>query len=657
MIDIDSRLPRVAAPDAAPAPPAHLVARSPCAHGPASALRPCLAALLAALPRSASVLALAALFTAPPSLEAQESDRWDVAQPRDVGSEIDFVTDEGTSPRFDHTGERVFLNGSEAGERILFSVDRAGSRRLVHMRSEWATAFVPAPDGRSVAVLERYRIYVAPMPATGRTVTFAPDARGYPVQRVSDDSGFHVHWSADGERIYWSLGPTLYEQPLRLVFTFRREDGEEPAPPRAYRIGFRQASDRPSGTVALEGAGIVTMRGQEVIEDGTVLVRDNRIAAVGRRGEVPVPADARRIDVAGTTIVPGFIDAHAHGPTGSEGITPQTHWGYLANLAFGVTTLHDPSSGTEMVFTNAELIRAGELVGPRLFSTGTILYGGESPARAEVDDYTDALAHLRRMREVGAISVKSYVQPRRDVRQKLVHAARDLGMMNVPEGSATYFWNLTQILDGHTGIEHNIPVAPLYRDALELYAASRTGYTPTLVVNFGGPSGERYFYARDDVHKHERLLTFVPREVVVPQARRREIAPEADYHHIRVAGVARELAERGVTVQIGAHGQMQGLAAHWELWMLVQGGMTPHEALRSATLHGAHYLGMDADLGSIEAGKLADLVVLEGNPLDDIRNSETARYTMVNGRLFDARTLDQVWPEQRARGTLPWERE
>ncbi|MFW6202124.1 MAG: amidohydrolase family protein, partial [Gemmatimonadota bacterium] len=572
-----------------------------------------------------------------------------------------LVTEGGTSPRWDHTGERIYLNGFDGGSRTLFSVDRNGGDRVVHMESRWASEFVPAPDGRSVAVLERYRMYIAPLPATGRTVTFSPGTRAYPVQRLDDDSGFNLHWAPDGGAIHWTLGPTLHVQELERPFAFAADaegDGDEAAlvPPREIPIGFDHPSDRPSGAVALVGAQIVTMRGDEVIEDGTVVVRDNRIAAVGPRTTVDVPDDARVIDVAGNTIIPGLIDAHAHGSNGSAGITPETHWGYLTNLAFGVTTLHNPSSGTEMVFTNAEMIRAGELVGPRLYSTGTILYGGETGSRAEVDDYDDAVAHLRRMREVGAISVKSYIQPRRDSRQMLVRAAREAGLMIVPEGSATYFWNLTQILDGHTGIEHNIPVAPLYRDVLELYAASESGYTPTLVVNFGGPSGERWFYAREPIHDHERLLSFVPREVVVPNARRREIAPPEDYQHIRVAESAKDLVDRGVTVQIGAHGQMQGIAAHWELWMLEQGGMTPHEALRSATLHGARYLGMDDDLGSIEPGKLADLVVLERDPLADLRASEDVRYTMINGRLFDARTMNQLWPTERERGSLPWER-
>jgi len=391
-----------------------------------------------------------------------------------------------------------------------------------------------------------------------------------------------------------------------------------------------------------------------VLRDATIVVERNRITAVGPSAQVEVPAHARRIDVSGHTIIPGIVDVHAHVSTGSTGITPQTHWPYYANLAFGVTTLHDPSSNTEMVFSNAELIRAGKLVGPRLFSTGTILYGAEGPLRAEIQSYEDALAHLRRMKAVGAFTVKSYIQPRRDQRQQIVEAARELGMMVVPEGSSTFYWNITHVLDGHTGIEHNIPVAPLYRDVIEVIARSSSGYTPTLIVNFGGLSGEYYWYQHTNVWENERLLRFVPADEVVARSRRRVMAAEDDYFYQEVSRAAKAILDAGGRVQLGAHGQLDGLGAHWEMWMLAQGGMTPHEVLRAATLNGAAYLGMDRDLGSIEPGKLADLVVLEKNPLEDVRNSTSIRYVMVNGRLYDALTMDEVGGEPR--GRFPWER-
>ncbi|QOC21974.1 PD40 domain-containing protein [Wenzhouxiangella sp. AB-CW3] len=575
-----------------------------------------------------------------------------------TGGQPRLVTESGARPRFTESGERVYLNGFEEGDRTLFSVNRDGREPFVHMRSDQASDFIPSPDGRFVAVMERFRMYMAPMPSAGRVVTFSPGERAYPIQPVTDDSGFYLHWAPQGDRVYWALGPNLYEQPLAGVFDFLGDEDAgqaEIASARKTPIGFRTASDRPGGTIALEGARLVTMRDDEVIDEGTVVVTDNRIAAVGPSDEVSIPADARRIDVSGRTIIPGLIDVHWHGPTGSNGIMPQTHYEYLASLAFGVTTIHDPSTDTEQFFANAELIRAGEMIGPRLFSTGTNLYGAEAPFRAEVESYEDALMHLRRLRDVGAFSVKSYNQPRRDVRQMFVAAARELGMLNVSEGGSTFVFNMTHILDGHTGIEHNVPIAPLYEDVLRLWAESDTRYTPALVSVFGGQWGERYFYARDRVHENERLLTFMPREVVIPMARRPVWSPEEDYHHFEVSRSVAELARRGVAVQMGGHGQMAGIDAHWEMRLLAQGGMGNHEVLRSATLRSARYLGMDADLGSLEVGKLADLVVVDGDPLEDLRHAEEIEYTMVNGRLFDALTLHQIAPQQRERGSLPWE--
>jgi imidazolonepropionase-like amidohydrolase len=286
--------------------------------------------------------------------------------------------------------------------------------------------------------------------------------------------------------------------------------------------------------------------------------------------------------------------------------------------------------------------KAGVITGPRQFSTGTILYGAEGDFKAVINSLEDARSHLRRMKAVGAFSVKSYNQPRRDQRQQIIQAARELQMMVVPEGGSLYHHNMTMVLDGHTGIEHALPVAHLYDDALTLLSRSRTGYTPTLVVAYGGIWGENYWYQHTDVWKDERLLTFVPRDVVDPRARRRMLIPEDDFNHIDVAAGAAEVLRRGGMVQLGAHGQMQGLGAHWELWSLVQGGMTPMQALQTATIGGARYLGLDGDLGSLEVGKLADLVVFEADPLSDIRNSEQIGMVMVNGRLYDARTMDRI---------------
>ncbi|MDX5512402.1 MAG: amidohydrolase family protein, partial [Hymenobacteraceae bacterium] len=257
-----------------------------------------------------------------------------------------------------------------------------------------------------------------------------------------------------------------------------------------------------------------------------------------------------------------------------------------------------------------------------------------------------------RMKAIGAFSVKSYNQPRREQRQQVIQAARELGMSVYPEGGSTFFHNMTMILDGHTGVEHNIPVAPLYNDVVQLWKASETGYTPTLIVNYGANSGEYYWYQKTNVWDKERLLRFTPRNIIDGRARRVTMVPDEEYEngHILTSKSCKKLADEGVKVNLGGHGQLQGLGAHWELWMLAQGGMSNLEALRAATLNGAEYIGMGKEIGSLEAGKLADLIVLDQNPLENIQHTEHVRYTMVNGRLFDAETMDEVGNYNRKTG-------
>ena len=555
-----------------------------------------------------------------------------------------LARESGSDPEFDHTGARIYVREVRNEKYTLLSVGvptaaspLPGRDEIEHVRSDNATQIVPSPDGRWVAFEERFRTYVAAFPRTGRPVDVGPAAQTYPVQRVSRDAGFYLHWSGDSRRLHWALGPELFTRELASSFAFVAGGQAKAAEPEAkgIPIGFTVKSDQPQGVVALVGARVITMANLAagpiqgtpgVIENATVVVEGNRISAIGPSSSVTVPAGATRFDVKGKTIMPGIIDVHGHLGGESSGLIGQTSWPLAANLAFGVTTSHDPSNDSETVFTNAELVRAGAKVGPRVYSTGTVLYGAETPFKAVVENYEDALSHVRRQKALGAISVKSYNQQRRDARQMIVKASRELEILDVPEGGSLLYMNQTHVLDGHTGVEHSVPVPRLYKDTVELFAKSSVGYTPTLIVGYGGLSGEYYWYQHTNVWENERLLTFIPREVIDPRSRRRLMAPETDFNHVLIARGAKQIADAGGSVQLGAHGQLQGLGAHWELWMLQQGGMTPMESLRAATIAGARYLGLDGDIGSLEKGKLADLIVLDRNPLENIRQLRVDRH-------------------------------
>ena len=569
------------------------------------------------------------------------------------GGDSRLITSSGSDPQFGASGDRVyFTRGSN-----LFSIALDGTDERRHLQAGGGQIRI-SPDERWVSWVEGFHAYVRPFIRTGDPVSVSSSSRDIPQHRVSRDAGDNVHWSGDGERLHWSLGPELFTLEMADAFEWLDEEHEgqvELPVAEGLQIGFDAASHRPDGVVAFEGARIITMRGDEVIEDGTLVVEGNRIVRVGPADEVEVPEGAYRVDAAGHTIMPGLMDVHQHGGQGSGQIIPQQNRTNYASLAFGVTTIHNPSASTQQIFAAREMAQAGEIVAPRIFSTGTILYGAMSGSRAEVDDIEDARRHIRRMKAAGAISVKSYNQPRRDQRQQILQAAREEGVLVVLEGGALFQHNMNQIQDGHTGVEHSLPLEAVYDDVLQFWGSSGAGYTPTLTVAFGGLYGENYFYQHDNVWENERLQTFSPPLAVEARSRRRTMVPEEEFNHIRTASVAGDLLRAGVNVNLGAHGQRNGLDAHWELWSFGQGGMTPLEAIRVATLNGARYLGMDADLGSLEEGKLADLIVLEANPLDDLRNSEEIRWTMVNGRLFDARTMNEVGNHPREREPFYWE--
>lgn len=626
------------------------------------------------------------------------------------GGEPRKVRDGSGTPTFDATGERILLN---QGSRLV-STNLTGGDAITHLEGDAVTDIAVSPDGEWVAFAERYHAYVARFPRTGRTVSLSGTSSAYPVARISRDAGMYLHWSRDsgfGSRdsgppapsdwqVHWTLGPDYFTRDLPSTFAFLQEGGVEgevelPEPEATgVDIGFTTTTPKPSGTLVLTNARIITMAGQgwrppggwqpesesyrpvasgsegqrggadgirstpAVIENGTLVIEGDRITAVGQAGAVAVPAGAQTIDLSGKTIMPGLIDVHGHVGGESAGILAQTSWPLLANLSFGVTASHDPSNDTETVFANIELVRAGEKLGPRLFSTGTILYGAESNFKAIVEGYDDAAAHLRRMKAVGAFSVKSYNQRRRDARQWIIDAARDLEMMVVPEGGSLFYNNMTMVLDGHTGVEHSLPVPNVYRDVTEIWGASSTGYTPTMVVGYGGLSGEFYWYERTNVWEDEQLLAFTPRGEVDARSRRRIMAAgDDDFNHVLIARAVKDIADAGGLVHLGAHGQMQGLAAHWELWMFEHGGMSPMEALAAGTIMGAQYLGLDGDIGSLEPGKLADLVVLNSNPLDNLLNTTDIDRVMLGGRLYDAMTLRQVAPEEAAAPVMPWQRE
>ncbi|MCK5700911.1 MAG: amidohydrolase family protein, partial [Cyclobacteriaceae bacterium] len=581
------------------------------------------------------------------------------------GGNPNFITKDGQNPSFNHRGDRIYYQkgGSLFGalDKNYCSVNLEGNNKKIHFHSKYANQFTLSPDNKWLAFGELYHVFLIPFADHGQPFELSGDVESMPVAKVSKDAGINLQWSSDGEKVHWTLGSKYFSAELKNCFTFLEgsPDSIGEIKKEIIDIDLTLETDKPEGKLAFTGAKIITMNGDEVIENGTVVIEENRITVVGQEDEVNVPKDAIIIDVSGKVIMPGIIDTHAHLRAFRYGMSPQKEWPYYANLAYGITATHDPSSNSEMALSQSEMVKAGHMVGPRIFTTGTILYGAEGDFKAVINNYEDARFAVERTKAYGAFSIKSYNQPRREQRQQVIKAAKDLEIMVYPEGGSTFFHNLSMILDGHTSIEHNIPIAPLYNDVIQLWAASNTANTPTLIVNYGGLNGEYYWYQTTNVWEEEKLLKYTPRSIIDSRSRHRTMAPMEEYEngHILTSQSCKKLVDVGVKVCVGGHGQLQGLGVLWEMWNLSQGGMTNNEVLKAATIHGAEYIGMVDHLGSIEVGKLADIIVLDKDPLEDIHNINSVIYTLANGRLYDTETMNEVGNYNRPRSKFYWEQE
>ena len=585
--------------------------------------------------------------------------------------------DSGRYPHFGPEADRLYLTGEDG----LFSLTLSGTDYRDEMTVNAprgnrrgddpprAEAIYIHPDGNSVLAFANKQVWWIAKPKVGAQAVVA-NLRGgdVPVKRLTHVGADYLGWSSDGSGVWWAIGNTFHSRSLdSLSFEADDADSED-----AVAEGDNDASDRfvpedehpaviaidmdvvvprstPTGALLLERVNLISMSGEstdamaEVRTSQDILILDNRIHAIGEHGSLVVPDGATRRDLNNKFVVPGFIDTHAHWEFRTSDVLEPHNWSLVANVAYGVTAGLDVQTASNDYLAYRDFVETGQSIGQRAFMTARGVFGD-----TDFQSYDEAYSYLRRYSEhYHTNNIKSYVVGNREQRQWVVQASQKLGLMPTTEGAADQAMNITHAIDGMHGNEHTLPDAPFYKDVVEVFAKTKTAYTPTLVVQYNAPTLVDYFFTRTDVYDDPKLKRFYPKNRLDEMTLRRSAwLHESEFDFKQAAAQVAKIQRAGGLVGVGGHGELQGLAYHWEMWSFAMGGMTPVEVLRAATIDGARIIGIEQDLGSIEVGKLADMVVLNSNPLDDIRNTVDIDRVLINGRLYNGDTMNQEWPDR-----------
>ncbi len=386
------------------------------------------------------------------------------------------------------------------------------------------------------------------------------------------------------------------------------------------------------GSVALVGATLIDGTGAPAISDATVIVANGKIVAAGPRLTTPVPKGAHRVDVRGKTIMPGLWDMHTH--------VMQMEWAPVY-LAAGVTTVRDMGNNLYFVVPFRDAVASHRIIGPRTLVAGLVDGGGPNAFGAlNATTPEEGRAIVRRYHALGFEQMKLYDLLAPDVVRAIVAEAHSLGM--TVTGHVPRSLGLLGAIDAGMDQIAHLPIrgaatSDTVRALIDSVKAHGTVIDPTAAW------GELLTHSTA-----EPVSELIPGVINLPPVLAQRVnamgiaTVDTATAHARMRqtlGVLRALHDAGVPLVAGTDEGVPGLSVYREVELYALAGIPPMDALRSATAVPAKVMKLEKTLGVIQAGKLADLIVLDGNPLERMRNIETVRLVMKNGVLYRSADL------------------
>jgi hypothetical protein len=533
------------------------------------------------------------------------------------------ITGSGPTPRphFSRDGRTLYYAGNVpgSGPGAVFRVALGSGAQpeiLTELQHPLFSALV-SPDGQSIVIDRNQGLWVAPLK---NGVIREADLRPF-----SDEGGGEYSFTPDGREVIYAVGGEVWRKSLA---------GGEPA---AVPMRLRIQSPVPP-TVVLQRVRVLDFAAGGFGPETSLLIENGRIKAIGANLDRSLAPGARVVDGEGRFAIPGLFDMHTHG----ERVNLE------ALLAYGVTSARD--TGGPLAHLNSVADRGDANSGPvpRYFYTGELFEGPRGHggiAMWHIYPYSEEVARkqVRRLKARGAHFIKLHPPTSWDMFLPAAEEARRVALPIVSD-VRDYFpaeGVVKSVVRGVSTIEHSLGAQRTYDDVLQLMAAAGTRWVPTSFLSYG----DYVAAAEPERLRDPRLRAFTP-DLYLRESQQGTGSviggdPTARGNAVHHMAQLLDAHRRGVTLLAGTDSPsgpdvpLLGAALHWEIEYFVRAGLTPLEALKTATVNAATAVGVGRDLGTLEVGKLADIVVLDANPLENIRSTESIRHVLKGGWVVD----------------------